>query len=60
VLPILQKSNLEIGIPTLINSYSMFLLQNEGEFYSEDKTHSLLNEPEAIESFEDFKTLYRI
>lgn len=58
VLPILQNKYLDIGIPSTMNSYGIFLYQYGGDFYTEDGSASALNSPAAITAFEDFVKLF--
>ena len=52
----------ELGSPTPNQTFSMFLLQRDGEFYEGDGIRSGLNSPQSIAAFRawtDLYTLYR-
>ncbi len=69
ILPILQGKNrsmlMETGDKTGadveqygINTYAIFLYQNGGSFYSEDRTRSALDSENAVRAFERWTNLY--
>ncbi|MHB8962513.1 MAG: extracellular solute-binding protein [Saccharofermentanales bacterium] len=58
VLPKIQKSYLQLGILSNMNSYAMFLYQNGGTFYTEDSQQSAIGTPQGIAAFEKFTGIY--
>ena len=66
VLPVVQKNNLEFGIPVSTTAapdngmmaYYMFLYQRDGEVYQHAGAKSGLDEEAAIEAFDHWTSLY--
>ena len=69
ILPTLQSNNMSVLMETGdktgadieqygINTYVMFLYQNGGQFYTDDRTASALNSEEAVEAFEYWTNFY--
>ncbi len=70
ILPILQKQNLEFGLPvpqpTIGNirvwppsqTFAMLLFQHGGEFYSGDATRSALNSETGLRAFKQWTEFY--
>ncbi len=66
ILPVLQKNNMEFAMPVSttalpeqgIPSFYMFLLQNGGELYNEDKTATQLDSEESIAAFKQWTNYY--
>lgn len=72
IMPIIQKSNMNIGIPVngvtgagalagieaTLNSFAMFLYQNDGELYTESGELTQLDSPESIQAFQEWTSLY--
>ena len=58
VAAVLQRSNMEVGIPATTGMYATLLLQNDGEFYGEDYKCTGFNTTEAKESFETWTSFF--
>lgn len=58
VLPVIQKSYLQFGLPANINSYAMLLYQEGGSFYTGDRQASALGSVQGISAFEKFTGIY--
>jgi len=72
ILPLVQRSNMEIGLPSIIGDvgaasttnaasqamFTTFLLQNGGSYYNENLTRTALDEPEALAAFLRVVELY--
>lgn len=54
----LKKNNLELGIPTDLQSYYMLLLQNGGSLYNDDLTATALDSYDAISAFDTWCGYY--
>lgn len=58
VLPELDMNNLDFGLPNTLNIFGTFLYQNEGSFYTDDGTASMLNSEEAVNAFYTLTKMY--
>lgn len=58
ILPILNRNNMEFGIPATINTFATLLYQNNGSFYLEDGTACTLDSQTALNIFSDWTELY--
>lgn len=54
-LPVLYRNNLECYIPML---YDVFLFQNGGSYYTEDRCHTGLDSIEGYQAFQELCELY--
>ena len=54
-LPALAQNQMEMFIP---QDYTMFLFQNNGEYYSEDGLSTMLDTPEAYQAFKQYVEMY--
>lgn len=63
ILPVLQGQNMNFALPATMPTYSMFLYQMGGSYYTEDGTASNLNSKTALDAFEywtDFYSVYSL
>lgn len=63
ILPVLQAKNMNFGLPATMPSYSMFLYQMGGEYYTNTAKASALNTKTALDAFEywtDFYSAYSL
>lgn len=51
-------NNLDFGLPNTLNIFGTFLYQNEGSFYTDDGTASMLNSEEAVNAFYTLTKMY--
>lgn len=58
LLPIIQRSNMQISMQPTFSSYYTFLFQNGASLYTEDNKHSALNSKVALDAFNTFMGLY--
>ena len=69
ILYVLHQNSMDVGLPNVATSdaaqagsgtelYTMFLFQNGGEFYNEEKSATLLDNNTALEAFEQLMSLY--
>lgn len=58
VMKVLQKSNLQVGVPEQQNIFEMFLFQHGGRFYAEDLRSTGFDQPEALAAFSEWTGLY--
>ena len=61
VLPVLQSQNMNIAMPAIVSSFTMFLYQFGGEYYTADDRASALDEKVSLDAFKfwtDFYTEY--
>lgn len=58
VVPVLQKNNLQVGIPEAQDIFEMFLFQKGGSFYTEDLRSTGFDQPQALEAFMEWTGLY--
>lgn len=67
MIPTLQRNSLEVGLPNLaesgqpdaeLNLFFMFLFQNGGTLYNEDKSRTALDSQESIDAFNQWAELY--
>ncbi|MBO7217583.1 MAG: extracellular solute-binding protein, partial [Clostridia bacterium] len=55
---ILQRNNLEVGIPSNIGMYATLVLQNGGTFYNESLNKTAFDNEAAIEAFKTWTGLF--
>ncbi len=55
---VIQKNNMNVGLPVDILSYSMLLMQSGGTLYNEEGTASALDSDAAIHAFEKWTSLF--
>ncbi len=58
VATVIQRNNLEVGIPSDIGMFATLLFQNGGEFFSSDLTQTGFNSEAAIEAFKTWTGLF--
>ncbi len=58
VSTILQRNNLEVGIPSNIGMYATLVLQNGGTFYNEELNGTAFDDEAAIEAFKTWTGLF--
>ncbi len=51
IAAVLQRKNMEIGIPSTIGMYASLLFQNGGEFFSQDLTQTGFDSEAAVNAF---------
>ncbi len=54
LIPVIERKNMYVGLPSSFSMYASFLYQYGGDFYNDDGRATLLRSEEAIEAF----TLY--
>ena len=63
ILQVLQSKNMNFALPATMQTYSMFLYQYGGEYYTVDEKSSNLSSKIALDAFEywtDFYTVYSL
>ena len=58
ILPVLNRNNMEFGLPSNINTFATLLYQNGGAFYLDDHSASMLNSLVSLKSFTSWTNLY--
>lgn len=58
VATILQRNNLEVGIPVNIGMFATLIFQNGGDFYNEELTATKFDDDAAINAFETWTGLF--
>ncbi len=58
VSTILQRNNLEVGIPSNIGMFATLLFQNGGQFYNDDLSGTAFDSDAAIEAFKTWTGLF--
>lgn len=58
VAAVLQRSNMEVGIPSTSGMYATLLFQNGGEFYGEDYRSTQFDAEEAKEAFKTWTSFF--
>lgn len=58
VSTILQRNNLEVGIPSNIGMFATLVLQNGGTFYNEELNQTAFGSDAAIEAFDTWTGLF--
>lgn len=59
ILQILQGQNMNFGLPSVMASYSMFLYQMGGEYYTRDNKSSALSSQIALDAFQYWTDFYK-
>ena len=60
ILAILQAQNMNFALPSTMGTYSMFLYQMNGEYYTEDHTASALDRKVSLDAFEYWTDFYKL
>lgn len=58
MIPVLARNKMEIGIPSNIYTFATFLYQNEGQFYNQDGSKSMLESEESMSMFKKWTDLF--
>lgn len=58
LLSVVQKNYMDVGVPTGLNSYTMFLYQNGGSLYEDDGIRSAIDSEVGISAFKNWTSLY--
>lgn len=58
LIPIIQRNNMGIGIPASPSIYGTLLLQRGRNYYNENLSDTILDQPEAIDAFKQWTGLY--
>lgn len=69
IIPVIQRKNMEIGLPAIATSpgaagtannsiFDTLLFQNDGMYYSDDKSKTGFDEPEALKAFKQWTEFY--
>lgn len=58
MLPILSENNMTVGLPPVLQTYSMFLYQFGGKLYNDDMTKCQIDSIEGIRAFDFWVKLY--
>ena len=63
IIPILQKNNLDVGLPNIADEdnpdlFYMLLYQHGGQLYRDDMTATALDSDESVEAFTQWADLY--
>ncbi len=51
IIPIIQRNNMEVGVPSSWTTFLTLLFQNGGQIYSADKTSTVLSSNESYNAF---------
>lgn len=58
IIPIIQKNNMQIGIPEAQTVFETLLFQREGKVYKDDKKSTDLDSTEALDAFKEWTGFY--
>ncbi len=58
VSTVIQRNNLEVGIPSNIGMFATLLFQNGGEFFNDDLTATRFEDDAAVEAFKTWTELF--
>lgn len=58
IIPIIQKNNMQIGIPESQNMLETLLFQRGGQIYKDDKKTTALDEQQALEAYKEWTGFY--
>lgn len=58
IIPIIQKNNMQIGIPEAQVMFETLLFQKGGQFYKNDKTATSFDQPQALDAFKTWTGFY--
>lgn len=59
LVPVIQKNNMQIGIPEHQRIFETLIFQKGGEFYTEDRSQTGFDQPEALAAFQDWTGFYK-
>jgi len=60
ILAILQAQNMNFALPATMGTYSMFLYQMNGDYYTEDHMASALGRKVSLDAFEYWTDFYKL
>lgn len=58
VAAVLQRKNMEIGIPSTVGMFATLLFQNGGRFYADDLSRTRLDSEEAVDAFQTWTDFF--
>lgn len=58
IIPIIQKNNMQIGIPEAQNMYETLLFQRGGQVYKDDRKSTAFDQQEALDAFKEWTGFY--
>jgi ABC-type glycerol-3-phosphate transport system substrate-binding protein len=58
IIPIIQKNNMQIGIPESQNMFETLLFQRGGQVYKDDKKTTALDQPQALDAYKEWTGFY--
>ena len=58
IIPVIQRNNMEVGVPSAWTTFLTFLFQRGGEIYAEDKGSTVLSSNESYEAFRLYTRLF--
>lgn len=59
LVPIVQKNNMQIGVPESQTIFETLLFQKGGQFYADDRRATGFDEQEALEAFKEWTGFYK-
>jgi ABC-type glycerol-3-phosphate transport system substrate-binding protein len=58
IIPVIQKNNMQIGIPESQTMFETLLFQRGGQIYKEDKKSTALDQQQALDAFKEWTGFY--
>lgn len=59
IVPVIQKNNMQIGIPEDQRIFETLIFQKGGQFYTNDRRQTCLDQPEALDAFKEWTGFYK-
>lgn len=58
IIPIIQRNNLQIGIPEIQTIFETLIFQHDAKFYTDDRRKTGFDMPETLEAFKQWTNFY--
>lgn len=58
IIPVLQRKNMQVGVPSSDQTFATLLFQQGGQYYNEDATATALGDNTAVEVFRQYTRLF--
>lgn len=59
LVPVIQKNNMQIGIPEHQRVFETLIFQKGGQFYTDDRRQTGFDQPEVLSAFQDWTGFYK-
>lgn len=57
-IPVIQRKNMQVGVPSGDNTFATLLFQRGSEFYNDERTATTFQENDSVEAFKQYTRLF--